>query len=178
MSAPLWDYLSAIKPYLWDAGKTYPSSISQSYSMLSNDQIDLSMTFGGAGIAPLIQNGQLPATAKVYCMNTSIANTNYVAIPYNANAKAAAMVVANILLEPQMQADFINLTGNGPSINVNTLTGSQAAIINNVMNSLPQGTYVPPERAGRNQGTRRKWIPSQLPTDPLGSEDQYRVSSP
>ena len=143
MSAPLWDYLSAIKPYLWDAGKTYPSSISQSYSMLSNGQIDLSMTFGGAGIEPLIKNGQLPATAKVYCMKTSIANTNYVAIPYNANAKAAAMVVANILLEPQMQADFINFTGNGPSINVNALTGSQAVIINNVMSSLPQGTYVP-----------------------------------
>ena len=101
------------------------------------------MTFGGAGIAPLITNGQLPATAKVYCMDTSIANTNYVAIPYNANAKAAAMVIANIILEPQMQADFISLTGNGSSIDLDALTGSQAALINNVMNSLPQGTYVP-----------------------------------
>jgi putative spermidine/putrescine transport system substrate-binding protein len=143
MSAPLWSYLSDIKPYLWDNGKTYPSSISTTYSMLNNGQIGLAMTFGGAGIEPMIKNGQLPATAKVYCMNTSIANTNYVAIPYNANAKAGAMVVANILLEPQFQADFINLTGNGPSIDVNNLTGWRAADISNVMDGLPAGTYVP-----------------------------------
>jgi putative spermidine/putrescine transport system substrate-binding protein len=142
MSSPLWNYLSDIKPYLWENGKTYPSSISTTYSMLSNGQIGLAMTFGGAGIEPMIKNGQLPTTAKVYCMNTSIANTNYVAIPYNANAKAAAMVVANILLEPQFQADFINLTGNGPSIDVNALTGWRAVEISNVMSSLPAGTYV------------------------------------
>jgi putative spermidine/putrescine transport system substrate-binding protein len=143
MSAPLWDYLSAIKPYLWNQGKTYPASIADSYRMLSNGEIDMSMTFGGAGIAPTIKNGQLPSTAKVYCMATSIANTNYVAIPYNAKAKAAAMVIANILLEPHMQAEFIRLTGNGAIINVSGLTASQAAEINNVMSSLPQGTYVP-----------------------------------
>lgn len=143
MSAPLWNYLSAIKPYLWDDGKTYPSSISNSYQMLSNGQIALAMTFGGAGIEPLISSGQLPSTARVYCMNTSIANTNYVAIPYNSNAKAAAMVVANILLEPQFQADFIKLTGNGASIDVNNLTGWRAADINDAMSSLPNGTFVP-----------------------------------
>ena len=111
--------------------------------MLSNGQIALAMTFGGAGIEPMITSGQLPSTAQVYCMNTSIANTNYVAIPYNSNAKAAAMVVANILLEPQFQADFIKLTGNGPSIDVNNLTGWRAADINDAMSSLPNGTFVP-----------------------------------
>ncbi len=127
LSAPLYAYLNELKPYLWDQGNSYPSSISQLDSMLSNGQVDFSMNFGGAGIEPTIQSGELPSTAKVYCMNDSIANTNYVAIPYDSSAKAGAMVVANILLDPQQQAMWVNLTGNGPGINVNSLTGWRAA---------------------------------------------------
>ena len=116
MTGPLWTYLNELKPYLYDQGTTYPANINDLNTLFNNGQVGLTMTFGGAGIEPQIKSGQLPSTAKVYCMNDSIANTNYVAIPWNAGAKAAAMVVANILLEPQMQADFVSLTGNGASI--------------------------------------------------------------
>ena len=34
----------------------------------------------------------------------SLGNASFVAIPYNANAKAGAMVIANLLLSPQAQA--------------------------------------------------------------------------
>ena len=127
LSAPLYAYLNELNPYLWDQGNSYPSSISELDSMLSNGQVDFSMNFGGAGIEPTNVSGELPSTAKVYCMNDSIANTNYVAIPYDSSAKAGAMVVANILLDPQQQAMWVNLTGNGPGINVNSLTGWRAA---------------------------------------------------
>jgi ribose 5-phosphate isomerase RpiB len=142
MSTPLYDYLEVLEPYLWNEGKTYPSDIADVNRMLNNGEVDLSMAFGGAGIAPMITSGELPSTAKVYCMDTSIANTNYVAIPFNANAKAAAMVVANILLEPQQQAFWVSLTGNGASIDVSSMGGWRMAEITDVMSSLPAGTYV------------------------------------
>jgi len=151
MSTPLYDYLSALEPYLWNQGKTYPSDIPTVNGLFNDGAVDLTMTFGGAGIAASIKKGELPSTAKVYCMNTSIANTNYVAIPYNANAKAAAMVVANILLEPQQQAYWVNLTGNGISINANALTGWRADVVNGVMNSLPTGTFVPQSEMARTR---------------------------
>ncbi len=143
MTGPLWTYLNELKPYLYDQGNTYPASINDLNTLFNNGQVGLSMTFAGEGIEPQIASGQLPSTAKVYCMNDSIDNTNYVAIPWNAGAKAAAMVVANILLEPQMQEGLISLTGSGPSIDLNNLTGWQATDINAAMSSLPQGTYVP-----------------------------------
>jgi len=151
LSQPLYDYLDEIEPYLWNEGKTYPAEITEVNRMFNDGEIDLSMTFGGAGIDPMIKSGQLPSTAKVYCMDTSIANTNYVAIPYNANAKAAAMVVANILLQPEQQADWIKLTGNAASINVSALSGWRADVINNVMESLPEGTYVPLDEMARTK---------------------------
>ncbi|HTY47197.1 MAG TPA: ABC transporter substrate-binding protein [Methanomassiliicoccales archaeon] len=151
MAEPLFQYLESIEPYLWNQGQTYPSDIAAINQMFNNGEVDLSMTFGGAGIAPMITSGQLPSTAKVYCMNTSIANTNYVAIPYNANAKAGAMVVANILLEPAQQAKWIQLTGNAASINVSMLSGWRAAAINDVMNALPAGTYVSPAEMARTK---------------------------
>jgi putative spermidine/putrescine transport system substrate-binding protein len=147
MSAPLYNYLSSIEPYLWNEGKTYPSDIAPLNTLFTNGEVGLTMTFSGAGIESMIATGQLPSTAKVYCMNTSVANTNYVAIPFNANAKAAAMVVANILLDPKQQAQWVNLTGNGASINVNELSGWRAAAITDVMNKLPTGTYVPAAEA-------------------------------
>lgn len=149
MSEPLYDYLSDLEPYLWNEGKTYPSEITELNRMFSDGEVDLTMTFSGAGIASDIQSGVLPSTAKVYCMNTSIANTNYMAIPFNANAKAAAMVVANILLEPEQQAQHIALTGSGVAIDVNRLDGWRADVINDVYNSLPAGTVVPSEDAAR-----------------------------
>jgi len=142
MSAPLYSYLKALEPYLWDQGKTYPSNIDQLNQMFSNGQVSLTMTFDGAGIEPMIATGQLPSTAKVYCMNTSIANTNYVAIPYDAGSKAAAMVVANMLLDPNQQASWVQLTGNGPAIDTSMLTGWRAADIANSTGTFPAGTFV------------------------------------
>jgi putative spermidine/putrescine transport system substrate-binding protein len=149
MSAPLYDYLSALEPYLWNEGKTYPSEITELNRMFSNGEVALTMTFSGAGIASDIQSGTLPSTAKVYCMNTSIANTNYVAIPFDANAKAAAMVVANILLEPKQQADHVQLTGSGVGIDVTALTGERATVINEVFDQLPAGTLAPQTEMAR-----------------------------
>jgi putative spermidine/putrescine transport system substrate-binding protein len=143
MSAPLYNYLSSIEPYLWNEGKTYPSDIAPLNTLFTNGEASLTMTFSGAGIGSMIASGQLPSTAKVYCMNTSVANTNYVAIPFNANAKAGAMVVANILLQPEQQADWVKLTGNGPGINVSGLSGWRAEAMNSVLVNQTAGTYVP-----------------------------------
>jgi putative spermidine/putrescine transport system substrate-binding protein len=149
LSEPLYDYLADIEPYLWNEGNTYPAEITNLNQLFSDGAVDLTMSFSGAGISSDIASGALPSTAKVYCMDTSISNTNYVAIPFNANAKAAAMVVANILLDPEQQAQHISLTGSGAGIDVNALSGWRADVINEVYDALPDGTIVPREDAAR-----------------------------
>ena len=47
----------------------------------------------------------MPTTSKAFVFeHNSIGDFNYVAIPANATHKAAALVVANLLLDPEMQA--------------------------------------------------------------------------
>ncbi len=138
MSKPAWDYLSQIEPYLWRKGETYPKSIGELNKLFNDGEIDFSVTLAGGGIHSAIVSGQLPETARVYCMDTAIADTNYVAIPYNSSAKAAAMVLANVILSPEMQAKNLELTGNAPAI-----TYQDQAVITNIFNAMPEGTYIP-----------------------------------
>ena len=51
-----------------------------------------------------IASGLLPASIRTFVLDRgTIGNTYFVAIPYNANAPDAAMVVANFLLSPEAQ---------------------------------------------------------------------------
>jgi putative thiamine transport system substrate-binding protein len=47
----------------------------------------------------------LPETARTFVLDRgTIGNTHFVAIPYNANAREGAMVVADFLMSPEAQA--------------------------------------------------------------------------
>ena len=51
-----------------------------------------------------IASGLLPPSIRTFVLDRgTIGNTHFVAIPYNANAPDAAMVVANFLLSPEAQ---------------------------------------------------------------------------
>src|SRR5690606_28992343 len=52
-----------------------------------------------------IANGELPGTVRSFTFpGGTLANTHFVAIPFNAAAKAGALVVADFLLSPEAQA--------------------------------------------------------------------------
>lgn len=141
MSAPLWAYLEEIEPYLWKKGKTYPTS-TQLLELFNNGESAFSVTMNGMGIHNDIQNGKYPEDAKVYCLDTSISDTNYVALTFNGANKAGAMVVANILLDPYIQAKNISSTGGAPAIDVNTLSTEQNNDLLNELAKLAPNTYV------------------------------------
>lgn len=73
--------------------------------LLGDGEIDLTISFSPAIAALSIAQGKLPTTARVYVLEAgTIGNTNFVAIPFNAAHREGAMVVANFLLEPEVQA--------------------------------------------------------------------------
>ena len=105
VTAPLWTYLDALRPYLWRQGKSYPRSGPDQRQLLSDGEIDIALSFTPFEAATSIAQGLLPATSHVYVLDGgTIGNTNFVAIPFNASAKEGAMVVANFLLSPEAQA--------------------------------------------------------------------------
>lgn len=104
-AAPLWAWYDALRPHLWRAGREFPASGTAQIQLLSDGEISLAISFNPADAAVGIAKGTLPDSARVYVLDKgTIGNTSFVAIPYNAANKEGAMVVANILLEPEAQA--------------------------------------------------------------------------
>ncbi|MBX3012259.1 MAG: ABC transporter substrate-binding protein, partial [Caldilineaceae bacterium] len=94
----VWDYLNALEPYLWRAGETYPE-LAAMPDLLANGEIDFAMEYDASRASNFIQQGRYPAPIRTFVFDTgTVANLSYVAIPYNANNPAAAMVLANYLL--------------------------------------------------------------------------------
>jgi putative thiamine transport system substrate-binding protein len=105
VTAKLWAWYDALKPLLWRQGKEFPESGPAQRQLLSDGDIDLSISFNPSEAAVSIANGLLPEPARVYVLDRgTIGNTSFVAIPYNAANKEGALVIADFLLEPATQA--------------------------------------------------------------------------
>lgn len=112
-SPALWAYLNELEPYLWRQGETYPQDENELHSLFANGEVDFSITQAIAGAGALIAEGLAPKTARAFVFdNYMIGDFNYLAIPRNAPNKAAALVLANLILEPELQAAQI-LPENG-----------------------------------------------------------------
>jgi putative thiamine transport system substrate-binding protein len=104
-SAPLWAWYDALRPNLWHKGKDFPESGPAMRQLLADGEIDLMISFNPAEAVLSSSSGLLPAGARVLSLEKgTIGNTSFVAIPFNAAHKEGAMVVANVLLDPEAQA--------------------------------------------------------------------------
>jgi putative thiamine transport system substrate-binding protein len=104
VTAPLWDYLREITPLLWREGRSFPVSGTAQRQLLNDGEIDISMAFNPGDASSAIAQGLLPDSIRSFVLTGgSIGNTHFVAIPFNANAKAGALVVADFLLSPEAQ---------------------------------------------------------------------------
>ena len=115
LTAPLWDWLDALRPNLWRGGRAYPATATQLKQLLADGEIEIAFSFNQAEASAAIANGELPDTVRSYVLEGgTIGNANFVAIPYNAAAKAGAMVLANFLMSPaaQLRAQDPAVLGN------------------------------------------------------------------
>ena len=108
---PLWNFLDALHPVLWQGGRSFPKNWPHQSRLVNDGETYFSFTFNPGDVASSIANGTLPETARgsVFKKGT-IGNAHFVAIPYNARAKEGAQVVANFLLSPEAQARKADLS--------------------------------------------------------------------
>ena len=105
ITAPLWSFIEELTPHLWRGGRAYPQSGPRQIQLMADAEIDLAISFGPGDASAAIANHELPDTVRTFVLDGgTIGNASFVAIPYNASAKAGAMVVANFLMSPEAQA--------------------------------------------------------------------------
>ncbi len=104
-TAPLWEWYDALRPNLWRGGNAFPENESQLIQMLNDGEVDFGMAFDPAAAAAAVEKGLLPDSVRTFGPSGgSLGNVSFVAIPFNAAHKEAAMVLANFLLDPATQA--------------------------------------------------------------------------
>ena len=118
--------LRELAPYLWREGQTYPESPVRLNTLFADGEIDFSFSYHQAEASRNIIDGLFPDTVRSFVFEEgTIANTHFVAIPFNAADKAGAMVVANFLLSPEAQLEKANpdVWGDFPAIDPARLPG-------------------------------------------------------
>lgn len=129
-TAALWPYLDALHPYLWRQGRQFPASNVVMRQMLADGELWISLTFNPNEAATEIAAKALPPSVYSYQHAAgTIGNTHFLAIPFNARARAGAQVVADFLLSPLAQArkDDIAVWGDPTVLAVDRLPASQQA---------------------------------------------------
>ena len=131
VTAPLWQYLDALHPLLWRGGKQFPANSAAIRQMMADGELLLALTFNPNEAANEIAAQRLPATVQSWQFaKGTIGNTHFVAIPFNARAKAGAQVVANFLLSPAAQARKadIGVWGDPTVLDVQKLSPAERAL--------------------------------------------------
>ncbi len=101
---PLMAWLKEIEPYLWQEGRSYPRDSAALDALFERGEVDFSMNYNVSHASNKIVSGQSPATVRTFVpADSALFNLHFTAIPFNAPNKAAALVLSNYLLSPEIQ---------------------------------------------------------------------------
>ena len=101
---PLVAWLEEIEPYLWQKGRSYPRDSAALDALFERGEVDFSMNYNVSHASNKIASGQYPPTVRTFVpADSALYNLHFTAIPFNAPNKAAALVLSNYLLSPEIQ---------------------------------------------------------------------------
>ena len=100
-----FEFFDALNAVSWRSGRAFPENYSAMRQLMSDGELDIIFAFNPSEASNAIAAGELPDTVRSFTYtNGTLSNTHFLAIPYNAAAKAGALVTANFMLSPQAQA--------------------------------------------------------------------------
>ena len=101
----LWEYLNDIAPYLWQEGRSYPRDLAQLDALFERGEVAINMSYTQANAQQRILEGRYPVTVRSFVMNEgTVFGTHFTSAAFNAPNPAGALVLANLLLDPEVQA--------------------------------------------------------------------------
>lgn len=105
VTKPLFAYLDELNPVLWRSGKAFAQNYPAMKQLLADSEVDIIFAFNPSEASSAIAAGELPDTVRSFTFpGGTLGNTHFVGIPFNANAKSGALVLADFLISPDAQA--------------------------------------------------------------------------
>lgn len=128
--APMWAWLDAVTPALWRSGAAYPQNEPALGQLLADAEVDIGFALNPGRASAEIAAGNLADTVRTFTFDSgTIGNASFVAIPFNASHQAGAQVIANLLLDPEIQAraQDPNVLGFQTVLDLSSLSDSDRA---------------------------------------------------
>lgn len=135
VTAPLWAFLDELTPNLWRQGRAYPQTGPRQFQLIADGEVDLAVSFSPGEATAAIANFQLPETVRTFVLDKgTLGNASFVAIPYNSDVKAGAMVIADFLLSPeaQLRGQTPDLLGYGTVLGMDRLDTADRVAFENL----------------------------------------------
>jgi putative spermidine/putrescine transport system substrate-binding protein len=99
------ELLAELKPLQHRRGKSFPRSEADLNRLFGDGQVDIAMSYDPSFVANAVGRGEFPRSTRPYVFDGgTLQNMSFVTIPRNAAHVAGAKVVANLLLDPRLQA--------------------------------------------------------------------------
>ncbi|MFV0498896.1 MAG: ABC transporter substrate-binding protein [Bacilli bacterium] len=136
---PVFDYLNAIEPYLWQEGKTYPKEEAVMQKMYGDSQLGLTMSYTALLGPRNISDGTFPKTSESFVFkNGNISNSHYLAIPFNSDNKDKSHQVLNFILSAAAQSSKLDINnwGDLTVLTYDKLEKSDKKLFDEVYNSF------------------------------------------
>ena len=152
-------FLNDLEPDLWREGETYPETSAALDELYQNGQVDFTMSYNPYYAEQQVEKGVFPETSRAYLFEAgTLANTSYVAIPFNATNKDGARVVANFLQSPEAQLELQrqNVVGGLSTLDPSRLPEEMRAEF--VQAPGPAALPLDELRANRVPEARTQWL--------------------
>ncbi len=157
-------YLKELKPLMYRKGESFPKSQAELDELFANGQVDFAMAYDANFINAGVSKGGFPKTARPFLLGGgALSNTSYVTVPANAKSKAGAQVVADVLLDPEIQAEKFKPTvlGNPTVLSLDKL-GAKKSLFENEDSSdyvlTDYGTPVTEVAADEVAPLEKRWM--------------------
>lgn len=103
--AAAFAYLRALQPLLWRGGRSHPKSEAELNRLFGDGKVDLAMSYDPGFVQTAVRQGTFARTARPLVLEgRTLQNVSFVTIPVNAARRAGALVIADLLLDPSLQA--------------------------------------------------------------------------
>jgi putative thiamine transport system substrate-binding protein len=148
VAAGVWERLDRVRPHLWRGGEAQPATGQALHQLLDDGEVDFSMAYNPAEASSLILAGRLPDTVRSFVFaDGTLANTHFLAIPFNAAHREGAIVAAEFLLSPEAQARKQDeaVWGDPTVLDLAALAPDDRALFERLE---PGPATLPPERLG------------------------------
>ncbi len=120
-----YEWLNDVEPYLWRDGKTYPQALGDLDRAFADGEAWMTMDYSPTKAEAQIKAGGFPPTTRTFVFDSgTVSNTHFLAIPFNAPHKAAALALIDHLESPGGQLVKYDPAVNGdfPALDVRLLS--------------------------------------------------------